>query len=491
VKSLAVVIALAALAHAAPPPRPATFALVIGVNHSVDPDTETLRYADDDAAQYFEMFRSLGARTYLLTDLDPGDRALYPQAAAEALPPTRRALDDAVTRLAADLDRARKAGVATALYVVYAGHGNVGDDGGYISLADARLTGAAIARDIIARANADRTHLIVDACDSYLLTLGRGPGGRRRVLHGFAALRSNFDDTKVGLLLSTSSARASHEWQGFSSGVFSYEVRAGLQGAADVDGDGFVSYREIAAFVARANAAIENPAYRPDIFARPPAGSPILLDIRTPDRFAIDAPGHYILEDSRGVRLAELHPAQPVQLVRRKDAGTLYLRDVDANTELAIAPDGSTETSAVRVSSRGAADALFGKLFRLPFDQRAVDDYAFPAPIELDVISPRDDRVRRLFGRLAFGGAGVLALGAGVAAWSSHAIRSDITAMTPQAVVVEQNARIRTRDHLALGLGLGAFAAAGAGALLVWWPDRDRDVIVVPIAGGIAAAGRF
>src|SRR5262249_1200161 len=74
-----VVLALIAAPAVAAPARPATFALIIGVNHSVDRDADPLRYADDDAAQYFELFRSLGARTYLLTDLDDGDRKLYPQ----------------------------------------------------------------------------------------------------------------------------------------------------------------------------------------------------------------------------------------------------------------------------------------------------------------------------------------------------------------------------------------------------------------------------
>jgi hypothetical protein len=489
-RALVIIAALASIAHAGP--KPASFALVIGVNRSVDPDTEKLRYADDDAAQYFEMFRSLGARTYLLTELDPDDRALYPQAAAEAVPPTRRALDDTVARLAVDLRHARDAGIPTVLYVVYAGHGNVGDDGGYVSLVDARLTGAAIAHDIIDRANADHTHLIVDACSSYLLTLGRGAGGQRRALHGFAALRDNFDDARVGLLLSTSSARASHEWEGFGAGVFSYEVRAGLQGAADADGDGFVSYKEIAAFVARANAGIANPAYRPDVFARPPRDSSTLLDIRTANRLTIADPGHYVVEDSRGVRLAELHSSRRVELVKRLDVGTLYLRDVDAGTEVVI--DGDPSPRPASVGRRGGADALFAKVFALPFDERAVEDYVFPRPVEPDVVAApsHGDRVRRLAGWSTLAGAGGLALGAGLFEWSARSLRDEITMSTPQAVVVELNGRIRTRDRAALGFGIGAAAAALTGTLLVLWPDRDRAIIVVPADGlGAAVMGRF
>ena len=60
----------------------ATFALIIGVNKSIDPDLQDLHYADDDAARYFELFRSLGARTYLLTNPDKNTELLNHQAAA-------------------------------------------------------------------------------------------------------------------------------------------------------------------------------------------------------------------------------------------------------------------------------------------------------------------------------------------------------------------------------------------------------------------------
>src|SRR5437762_3404086 len=82
---------------------------------------------------------------------------------------------------------------------------------------------------------------------------------------------------RVGLLLSSSSHRESHEWDGFEAGVFSHEVRSGLYGAADADGDGEVTYREIAAFVARADAAIPNERFRPQVYAHAPTHAPALL----------------------------------------------------------------------------------------------------------------------------------------------------------------------------------------------------------------------
>ena len=82
--------------------------------------------------------------------------------------------------------------------------------------------------------HADESHLIIDACYSYFLAFGRGPGGRRREVPSFATAEGLAGRSDVGLLLSTTSARESHEWAGFQAGIFSHEVRSGLYGAADL-----------------------------------------------------------------------------------------------------------------------------------------------------------------------------------------------------------------------------------------------------------------
>src|SRR6185312_10045122 len=102
------------------PPGNAVYALIMGVNHGVDTDLQVLHYADDDAVRYQELFRALGARTALLTRLDRETTALSPQAAAEALPPTRASLRNVVASLAAEIRTARQRGVRSSLYVVYA-----------------------------------------------------------------------------------------------------------------------------------------------------------------------------------------------------------------------------------------------------------------------------------------------------------------------------------------------------------------------------------
>jgi hypothetical protein len=212
-------------------PSHAVFALIMGVNRSVDTELKPLLYADDDAVRYQELFRSLGAKTQLLARLDGETTVLSPQAAAEALPPTRASLRKVVAQLAAEIGLARQRGVKTSLYVLYAGHGNVDEHRSYLTLEDARLSGAELGREILDPINADENHLIVDACYSYLLVGERGPGGERHQVEGFSATSELAQRSNLGLLLSTSSGVESHEWGAFQAGVFSYEVRSGLYGA--------------------------------------------------------------------------------------------------------------------------------------------------------------------------------------------------------------------------------------------------------------------
>ena len=103
---------------------------------------------------------------------------------------------------------------------MFAGHGSLSERGATLNLEDARLTGADLDRAVLRAVGAGESHLIVDACYSYYLAFERGPGGVARPAHGFSRLGGLLDRGDVGLLLSTSSARESHEWEGFQAGVF-------------------------------------------------------------------------------------------------------------------------------------------------------------------------------------------------------------------------------------------------------------------------------
>jgi hypothetical protein len=486
----------------------ATFAIIIGANRSVDPKLKPLLYADDDAVRYLVLFQELGARTVLLTRPDANTTRVLPGAVANAQPPQRENLYAAVSAIASDVRAARAKGLHTELYFLFAGHGDVDDGRAYLGLEDAKLTGADLDRDVLRPIGADQSHVVIDACYSYFLANKRGPGGSPRVVRGFSESGGGLDRSDVGLLLSTSSARESHEWDGFQAGVFSHEVRSGLYGAADADGDGQISYREIAAFIVRANAAIPNEQLRPDVFARPPQGGRRLLDLQVGQRrtLVVDAhvvAGHHLLEDRAGNRLVEFHgaPSRALRLLRPKD--TVYLRNVDTGQEYEIAgPDREIRVAALGARpsparTRGAAHHAFNLIFSMPFDESAVAQYNFPeteAVVAAD-LAPSPPSSWRPRAALA-----VAALSAGTAIGSGFFIYSsrkhvEEAAGLSQADAAALNGSIERDKNRALWLGAAA-AVTAAGALGLWlWPEAKlapalaaQDDAAAPVFG---VSGRF
>jgi len=497
-------------ASAEKPPR-AEFAIIVGSNVSVDSNVAPLHYADDDAARYFDLFRLLGMRTILLSRIDDSTRKLHPQAAAEALLPRRSELTTATLTIAAEVAEAKKRGLDTVLYFVFAGHG--GEDGkrGYIALEDARLTGEALGAEVVSRIGVRSIHMILDSCNSYLVAYSRGPGGERRPVQDFA--KSVYDlgrDPRVGLLLSTSSATESHEWDAFQAGIFSHEVRSGFYGAADADGDGEVSYREIAAFISRANETIANDRFRPHVFARAPGEGIALLDLRRARtrRVIIEGShsGRYLLEDDLGVRLADFHSAsgQAVTLVRPAPKGRTYLRRMDDDREFVIPPGdepiafSNLAGDAPRIASRGALHESFARIFAHPFDRAAVDNYVeTPAPVGRSVDGawqrPSSGASVRTVVAVGLLGAGALGLASGAyfaarATSEAPPVRSD-----SQRSVVERNERVSDFNRgAAIGFIAGGTLVA-AGALVLFWPSaRDKvDVSLSPGGAFFGAHGSF
>lgn len=496
-RCLVATLVVATLAARADSPSAASFALLIGVNRSVDAELAPLRYADDDAARFQELFRLLGAQTWLLARLDENTRRVHPQAAAEAMAPTDAELDAIVAKVASALEQAHARGVRTTLYVVYAGHGNVRDGEGSLALEDARLNVAALRARIFDRLPAGQTHFIADACYSSFLAAARGPGGSRRPVQGFAASAGLGD---VGLLLSTTSARESHEWEGFQAGVFSHELRSGLLGAADADGDGQVSYRELAAFVERANAAIPNERYRPDVHARPPKGGEVLVELRRglERHLELDPTkgAHYVLEDARGVRLADVHSGsgQATRLIRPAVGGALYLTEVDSGREFALPSEPATvrlaslSPTSPRAASRGAAHDAFSLTFALPFDATVVSQYRARELPD----APAGGRAWARTSAWVSGAAGFAALAGGVTLWVLAAdTRAAVTATQPQSSVAAANQRIAALNTAGVALDVTAGVALTAAVVLWLWfaPESPATLAVAPWRDGVGAVG--
>jgi len=504
-------------AAAVPAPARALFALIVGVNASPRPEMAPLQYADDDAARYLDLFRALGARAYVLSRLDDNTRRLHPQAAAEAVLPRGAEWHHALDALREDIGRAHSGGIPTTLYVVYAGHGDVDDAGWYLTLEDGRLSGANLV-DEVERVGADQNHLIVDACHAYLLAMPRGAGGTRRPLTGFVAREAITRGRRVGLLLSSSVSGESHEWQGFEAGVFSHEVRSGLYGAADANGDGQITYSEIGAFVARANADVTNERFRPQVFARAPSDSDLLVDLRGRAEHELRFEGplanaHYLLEDGQGVRLLDFHgtAAAPMHLMRPPGEGLLYLRrlpdggertipHVDAVVALAELPE-----VPARAQARGAAHVAFGRLFDLPFDAQTVtswDRRQADVQAQLEKAQGDEETRRARLHRRKLLGISALAVAAGAATGSvlfelsAQHLHDGAPSRQTHDQAAARNDRIDTRNAAALGMGIAAAAAAVSGVLLLLWPSPPALMPALDLSassgrGGVGARWTF
>ena len=500
IKRVMVAVAAAAVlfagrgAAADPARPPALFALVIGVNAPPERSLTRLRYADDDAARYFDLFRLLGARVHLLSRLDVNTARLHPQAAAEALAPTRAVLQRTVRALEAAVARARARGVRTDFYFVYAGHGTVWRG----------LHG------IVRKVAAHRSHLIVDACNATMLVNTRGPGGRRRPANGFSRLQLAAAGHTVGLLLSDSAGARSHEWEALQAGVFSHAVRSAMMGAADADGDRQVSYREVAAFVDRANRSIPNEKFRSRVYARPPRDGGVLVDLRRGLRRRLEVGGQrhgrYLLEDTRGVRLGDFHnsPRQTVRLLR-PSGRLLYLRRLDTGQEYAIPPGpkvirlAAVHSKPPRAGARGAAHEAFSRLFERPFDAGVVARFRMPpAPAQSMALPHRTGDHRRAAHRWR-SVVGWSALGLGTAAVASGLAmtlramgeRDAVDQDTPGLERAAVNRSIDRHNTAAVALYSTGGVAAAAGLLLLLWPDADPPAVSTMVSpeGALVTVG--
>jgi hypothetical protein len=293
--------------------------------------------------------------------------------------------------------------------------------------------------------------------------------------------------------------------------VFSYEVRSGMYGAADADGDGYVSYREIAAFVTRANAAILNERFRPDVYARPPRSSDRFLDLRDAlhRRIEIDGkrPGHYVLEDKLGVRILDFHnaPDQPVAIIRSSGGNDLFLRRTDDNQEYRVVVGGKDvltiedlDAGAPHVASRGAAHEAFNQTFSLQFDQGVVQRFD---ALSWDVSTTVQGEGGRWWRQSAATSAGwrrpatVIALGVGGSAslaaaafaLSSRGLHGGAISEDSQASVAARNEKIEFRNSAAVICGGIAVTAIVTGAVLLLWPRANPPRR--PMIGAILSSG--
>lgn len=363
------------------------YAVVVANNLSLDEGVKPLRYADDDAARWAELLGPLSQRVALLTVFDQETAALHPDLVKRTVPPTLEAVTAALELVAKEVAQDRAHGIETSFFFVFVGHGNVGANReGYVSLLDQRFTRSDLFEKVVKPVGADFVHVVIDACNAYLMVNRRGSEPEvgpafGELVRGYLGEQDLERFPQLGVVLSTAGERESHEWAGYRAGVFSHEVRSALSGAADVNGDGRIEYSELKAFVAAANLKVDDPRARPEVWARPPSRdrSRPLVDLAAKGfehflLFPAGLAGRFHVEDARGIRFADFHKAKDRTVAMAlPDQPVYYVRTDESEVRLTIDRRGflDVSTSTWRTSplaSRGSIEQAFqGALFAEPF----------------------------------------------------------------------------------------------------------------------------
>ncbi len=506
------------------------FALVVANNRSVDPGVKPLRYADDDGVRVFELLSTFATRAVLLGVLDQETQRVFPAMAKVARRPTHEELRAAMSELRSAMTAARRQGARTVFYFYFAGHGDMGAQSeGFLNLLDRRLSRSDLYREVIAASPAEANHIIIDACNSYYLINRRGPNVRE-ALRSFLARESLDQYPNTGVVLSTASAAESHEWARYRSGIFSHQLLSALWGSADVNGDGLVDYRELAAYVAAANLQVSDARARLSIYARAPRGdrSAELIDLRALRRVRAgearpvagrvagylvlprELKGRFHLEDDRGVRYADFHKSdeQPLR-VALLDRPHYYLRSDEQEAAVPLSspgdvPLGRLTFAALSLHGRGAMETSFRRdLYAVPFGRSFALGHAAglaersPAPRAAaeETVAAAETPRRPWYARLSTWkwiglGTSAAALGAGIALQVlSGRSSQELAAGTGQLSMrraVELQEEARTRQSLA-GIAFGVFGAAIVSSVLLFIFDHDRPPAARP--GRWAGAG--
>jgi hypothetical protein len=501
-------LALALVASAAQA-REVSYTIAIGNNAppSGRRDLAPLRYADDDAARYLDLFGRLPGRSWLLAKLDRQTLRRRPGWAAKALPPTLAELRRRIAEVAKAIAADKKAGNTPVVFITYSGHGAVDDAGEYyLTLADGGLTRAALYDQILAPLAEARVHLFVDSCNAEGVVGSRGAfdrevdatsvplseADRQAFLsrHGLARFPN------VGVLLASTTGQEAHEWSQIESGVFTYEITSALLGAADVNGDLRIEYSEVAAFVAAANRAIPNPDAVPELVARAPAAaSSVILDLTALQRTQVltGRPkrwGKFHIELQNGSRWLGAHLTSNgrMALALPQENG-MYLRVGEREAEIPNAPSRVVELDRLRlvpsqVASRGSiAHTLREGLFAKPFDvlyyksfvrDSGLGSVAFagprPIPAEPTAEAPVDYTLPAVLGTTA----AVATAAALVSSFLAVDAYGDFQDEERQRQASDLRDDVTRYQNIAIGAGaLGVVAGVGT-----WlsWPSTDQGL---------------
>lgn len=481
------------------------YALIIGHNDSTDPELSPLRYADDDAIRYHELFDLIATETTLLTERDEETHRLYPL--LEASKPTRANVMKAIRSIGSAIEKDVGKGLKPIFSLIFSGHGSYDADGsGFLYLEDATFTTRDLYDEVIAPNSGAQIVLVIDACNAALLVHSRGGGGDR-VASAPSKLKLEAYPN-VGVILSSSSVGEVHEWGRYLSGVFSHEVRSALLGPGDIDGDRRITFPELASFIAAANDAVDNPTIRLNPYIRPPMNDPnmALIDMDTarfPARIRIEnnQKARGFMMDSRLVRYLDFHMGAgrsfEVGLVHNTRGWIVVQEDQEYRV-----PEGAIGTLSLQqipaqklttVATRGATSSYFEEtLFDEPFSIQFASNFLntdYPASLVVE----RFEMSEWYETPWGWGLSGV-ALGAFAAGGLFHREAMDAQNRAERALYTQDrelaNNQISTNQAGMYTLyGIGGAALTGAILSFVFDRNTQVDVYNPPFSVQIAPSG--
>ncbi|MGC4093582.1 MAG: caspase family protein [Polyangiaceae bacterium] len=473
--------------------------LAIGNNRSpfvassaaVSSSLPALRFADDDAAAFFEFMSASATGGELLTLMDRDTQALYPKLVSVARVPSLAEVRAAVVRVGQRLAQYKREGHRSVVFIFFSGHGTVDEVGKpELALTDGGITQKVLYEEVLERLPADVIHLMVDACHAEAVVRPRdteAQGVMVTASEGNAILAQSTlaRYPNVGVILAAAGDSQAHEWDQLRQGVFTYELLSALRGGADVNQDGTLEYSEVTAFLSAANRGVDNPLARLSVVARAPDSdrrAPI-IDATTfvrpkPARLTAIASrrGSVQLDDDTGRHLATIHaePGFVVSLLVPSEH-TIYLRAGDQETQFRARAGESVPFPSLRfvpspARARGSLDeavrrGLFAAEFGRGYYNGFVDQAPEFVPVEL-ARSSKDAVAEVSSGAAAVDGSWMhhrtLELGLGL----SNAIANDLS--------VSQGLRVASRADRRSGLRLSMdLLFASTSALREWRPQAS------------------
>jgi len=371
------------------------YLFIVSSSKSTDSSAPQLRYADDDAALFYEFFRPVAEKISLFSEFDNESQGLFPEAAQAARPPVLKDVISEFGKLAVEIKK--NGAEKKTLFVILIGHGGIGDDSeGYLSLGGEKLTRRQITEML---SSLDResvsAHVIVDACHSYYLVKGRQDWQPQDT---FVNLKEDFsafllskqggaDLADVGFVISTSGARETYEWDYLQAGVFSYMLRSGLLGGADINRDYKITYGELRAFMAAAAGGVKIERAKPKFYLRAPLGydETVIVDLkkvweeRGVDLLTLKEKGRISIEDSRGVKVIDrnnggeegfplLLPKTGIEYYVISDKGeSRIVKSADTSGGFALLSLNASEVAKRDVISQSLHEGLFSIAFTEEF----------------------------------------------------------------------------------------------------------------------------